>query len=113
ARIEKIKARADDYWKGTQQIVAVRNEAIAAAAGGAEAAAKIAKLNEEAIRIAREVTLPIVAELEPLANQIADFAKHNVEQQAAQAAREMAAAEWESLAIGIGTMLLLIATSML
>ncbi|MGY2908352.1 methyl-accepting chemotaxis protein [Bradyrhizobium sp. URHC0002] len=111
ARIEKIKARVEDYWKGTQQIVAVRNEAIAAAAGGAEAAAKIAKLNEEAIRIAREVTLPIVAELEPLANQIADFAKHNVEQQAAQAAREMAAAEWESLAIGIGTMLLLIATS--
>ena len=111
ARIEKIKARADDYWKGTQQIVAVRNEAIAAAAGGAEAAAKIAKLNEEAIRIAREVTLPIVAEIEPLANQIADFAKHNVEQQAAQAAREMATAEWESLAIGIGTMLLLIATS--
>ena len=111
ARIEKIKARADDYWKGTQQIVAVRNEAIAAAAGGAEAAAKIAKLNEEAIRIAREVTLPIVAELEPLANQIADFAKHSVEEQAAQAARDMATAEWESMAIGIGTMLLLIATS--
>ena len=111
ARIEKIKARADDYWKGTQQIVAVRNEVIAAAAGGAEAAAKIAKLNEEAIRIAREVTLPIVAELEPLANQIADFAKHSVEEQAAQAARDMATAEWESMAIGIGTMLLLIATS--
>jgi methyl-accepting chemotaxis protein len=111
ARIEKIKARADDYWKGTQQIVAVRNEVIAAAAGGAEAAAKIAKLNEEAIRIAREVTLPIVAELEPLVNQIADFAKHSVEEQAAQAVRDMATAEWESMAIGIGTMLLLIATS--
>ena len=111
ARIEKLKARAADYAKGAQQIADVRSAAVAAAGGGAEAAAQIAKLNAEAIRIAREVTLPIVAEIEPLANQIADFAKHSVEEQAAQAAREMAAAEWESMAIGIGTMLLLIGTS--
>ena len=111
ARIEKLKARAEDYSKGAQQIAAVRSEAIAAAGGGAEAGAKIAKLNEEAVRIAREITLPIAADLEPLANQIADFAKHGVEQQAAQAAREMAMAEWESMALGIGTVLLLIGTS--
>jgi len=111
ARIEKLKARAEDYSKGAQQIAAVRSEAIAAAGGGAEAVAKIAKLNEEALRIAREVTLPIAAELEPLANQIADFAKHGVEEQAAEAAREMATAEWESMALGIGTILLLIGTS--
>src|SRR5829696_4808476 len=59
ARIEKLKARAEDYSKGAQKIAAVRSEAIAAAGGGAEAVAKIAKLNEEAVRIAREVTLPI------------------------------------------------------
>ena len=110
ARIEKLKARAEEYFKGAQQIAAVRGEAIAAG-GGPDAAAKIAKLNDEVIRIAREVTLPIVAELEPLANQIAEFAKHNVEEQAAQGAREMAAAEWESLALGIGTVVLLIVTS--
>jgi methyl-accepting chemotaxis protein len=110
ARIEKLKARAEDYSKGAQQIAAVRGEAIAAA-GSAEGAPKIAKLNEEAVRIAREVTLPIAAELEPLANQIADFAKHSVAEQAAQAAKEMTAVEWESMAIGIGTMLLLIGTS--
>ena len=108
ARIEKLKARAGDYAKGSQQIAAVRGEVIAAAGGGAEAAARIAKLNEEAIRIAREVTLPIVAEIEPISNQIADFAKHSVEEQAAQAAKEMATAEWESMALGIGTVLLLI-----
>jgi methyl-accepting chemotaxis protein len=111
ARIEKLKARAADYAKGAEQIAKVRGEAIAAAGGGAESAARIAKLYEEVSRIAREVTLPIVAEIEPLSNQIAEFAKHSVEEQAAQAAREMAAAEWESLAIGIGTMLLLIGTS--
>jgi hypothetical protein len=110
ARIEKLKTRASDYSKGAQQISAVRAE-IVAAAGATDAAARIAKLNEEALRIAREVTLPIAAEIEPLANQIADFAKHGVEEQAAQAASEMATAEWESMALGIGTILLLIATS--
>src|SRR4029079_469177 len=59
ARIEKLKARAGDYAKGAQQIAAVRAEAIAVAGGGADAAARITKLNEEALRIAREVTLPI------------------------------------------------------
>ena len=63
------------------------------------------------MRIAREVALPIAAELEPLADQIAEFAKHSVEEQAAQAAHEMATAEWEALALGIGTILLLIVTS--
>jgi methyl-accepting chemotaxis protein len=110
ARIEKLKLRADEYARGAQQIAAVRAEAIAAG-GGADAAAKIVKLNEEAVRIARETTLPIAAELAPLADQIAEFAKHGVEEQAAQAAREMATAEWESMALGIGTIVLLIGTS--
>jgi methyl-accepting chemotaxis protein len=110
ARIEKLKARAGDYAKGAQQIVAVRTEAIAAA-GGADAAAKITKLNDEVMRIARDVTLPIVAELDPLANQIAEVAKHNLEAESAQGASEMATAEWEALALGIGTILLLIGSS--
>jgi hypothetical protein len=41
ARIEKLKARAADYAKGAQQVAAVRTEAIGAA-GGADAAARIA-----------------------------------------------------------------------
>jgi len=111
ARIEHLKTRAADYSKGAEQIAKVRGEAVAAAGGGADAAARVAKLNEEVMRIARDVTLPIVAEIEPLANQIADFAKHNVEEQSVQGAREMATAEWESLALGVGTVLLLIVTS--
>ena len=71
ARIEKLKARAQDYAKGAQQIASVRGEAIAAGAGGPDAAAKVAQLNEQAVRIAREVTLPIAGEIEGLANQIA------------------------------------------
>jgi len=109
-RVEKLKTRAAEYAKAAQQIAAVRGEAIAAA-GGADAAARIAKLNEEAIRIAREVTLPIAAELESLANQATDSAKRSVDQEAAQAAREMAAAEWQSMAMSLCTILLLIGTS--
>ena len=110
ARIEKLKLRADEYAKGAQQIAAARAEAVAAG-GSADVAAKLAKANEDVSRITREVTLPIAAELEPLANQIAEFAKHGVEEQAAQAAKEMATAEWEAMALGLGTILLLIVTS--
>jgi methyl-accepting chemotaxis protein len=111
ARIEKIKSRADEYAKGGQQIAAVRNEAIGLRAAGApDAADKIAKLNDEAIRIAREVTLPIAVELEQLANQVSDFAKKRVEEENAEAAREMALAERISLGVGICAMLVLVGT---
>ena len=111
ARIEKLKVKAGDYAKGAQQIAAIRSEVIAAASAGAEAAPKIAKLNEEAVRIAREVTLPIAAELETVANQIADFAKKKVDEETAQAAQEMASAEQMTMTVGLCTILLLIGTT--
>ena len=111
ARIEKLKSRADEYAKGAQQIAAVRNEAIALRASGTpDAADKIAKLNDEAVRIAREVTLPIAGELEQLANQVSDVAKKRVEEENAEAAREMALAERISLGVGICAMIVLLGT---
>ncbi len=117
ARIDKLKALAGDYAKGAQQISSVRSEAIlveaSRPAGGQlapEAAAKSAKLNDEAIRLAREVTLPIANEMETLANKIVDFAKLKTQEATAAAAQEMASAERASLAIGIAAALLLIAT---
>jgi methyl-accepting chemotaxis protein len=76
----------------------------------AEAIAKLAKLNDEAIRIARDVTLPIAAELDSLANKIVDYAKHKVEEENAAAVQEMSSAESTSLTIGLSAGLLLIAT---
>jgi methyl-accepting chemotaxis protein len=113
ARIEKLKKLAAAYVQGAQQIVAARAEAIGlgAAAAGSETAARIAKLNDEAKRIAREVTLPMVPELEALAGQIADFAKHRVEQENADFIMEMAGAERVSLTVGLCVILLLMATS--
>ena len=117
ARIEKLKSLASDYAKGAQQIAAVRSELIgidATRSGGAalsaDASARIAKLNDDAIRIAREVTLPVAAELELLANKAAEYAKHRVDEEIATAALEMASAERTSLAIGVSAALLLIGT---
>jgi methyl-accepting chemotaxis protein len=116
-RIEKVRGMAGDYAKGGQQIAAIRTELIgieAKRSAGtelpAEAIARIAKLNDEAIRIAREVTLPIATELEALANKTVDYAKHRVEEENAAAVQEMSSAERTSLAIGVATGLLLIGT---
>ena len=111
ARIEKLRTLAADYERGAGQIAAVRGEMIAAAGGGAEAAAKVAKLNEEAVSIAREVTLPIASEIEALANQVIDSAKKSVEEQTAQSAHAMASAERTSMIVGLCTALLLIGTT--
>ncbi|MBR1187342.1 methyl-accepting chemotaxis protein [Bradyrhizobium sp. AUGA SZCCT0160] len=110
ARVGKLKGLAVDYSKGGHQIAAVIGEAIGLGAAGASSDAQVAKLKGEAIRIAREVTLPIAAEIEKLANQIADFAKQRAQEENAEAAREMAAAERVSLAIGICSIVLLLAT---
>jgi methyl-accepting chemotaxis protein len=110
-RIEKLRTIAADYARGAGQIAAVRGEMIAASGGGAEAAAKVAKLNEEAVRIAREVTLPLASEIETLANQIINSAKMSVEEQTAQSAQRMAAAERTSMIVGLCTALLLIGTT--
>ncbi len=108
-RMAKLKTLAGDYAKGSQQIAALRAEVIAAGGqAAADAAAKVAKLNEDAGRIAREVTLPIAAEMEKLSNTIADFAQRKVDEEVAHAAQEMASAERTSLVISITTALLLI-----
>ncbi len=56
------------------------------------------------------MTLPIAAAAETLAAEIADFAKHKVEEENAEAAHEMAVAERTSLAIGVCAIVLLLAT---
>jgi methyl-accepting chemotaxis protein len=116
-RIAKVKALAGDYAKAIQQIGATRSELIGIEAKrpagselAAETTARIAKLNEEGIRISREVTLPMATELESLVNKIVEFAKHRVEEEIAAAAQEMSSAERTMLVIGLAVGLLLIAT---
>ncbi|MGE0285538.1 MAG: methyl-accepting chemotaxis protein [Bradyrhizobium sp.] len=114
-RMAKLKSRAEDYAKGSERLAAFRSEIIATearrAAGGepaAEASAKLAKLNEEAGRFAREVTLPIAAEMESLSDTISSFAQRKVDEEIVHASQEMASAERVSLAISVVAALLLI-----
>jgi methyl-accepting chemotaxis protein len=114
-RIEKLKTLISDYARGLQEIAAIRNEVIGIegkrSAGSelpAEAVTRVARLNDDAARIARERTLPIAAELETLAAKIADFAKHRVDEENTAVLQELSSAERNALVIGIAAALLLI-----
>ncbi|MGV7219070.1 methyl-accepting chemotaxis protein [Bradyrhizobium sp. UFLA05-112] len=104
ARIEKLKSLSADYLKGAQQIGSIRSEMIAATSADA---ARVAKLTEESLRIAREVTLPISTEMDGLTGQIADFARHRSEEEIAGSAQEMASSEHIGTVVGICAALVL------
>ena len=114
ARIEKLRSRAQEYLNGAKQISAVRGEVIALRQAGSSASAetneKIAKLNEEALRIAREVTLPIADDMEALAHKITEFARASAEEARSSADAEAVSVERMSLTAGIAVALLLIGT---
>ncbi|MBR0827389.1 HAMP domain-containing protein [Bradyrhizobium manausense] len=106
ARLQKLKSLAPDYLRGVQQLASIRSEAIAAT--GPDAAARLATLAEEIARVTREVTLPMAAEMDTTANQVAEFATHRSEEEVAAAAREMTASERLGIVVGSCAMLVLI-----
>lgn len=105
-RMEKLKSLAADYGKAAQQIAGVRGEAVAAS--GPDGATRTAKLNEEDIRIAREVTLPIADQLDALVSQIADYARHKSDEDSTAAAAQMRSSEQIVTAVGAFAALVLI-----
>ncbi|WP_375161528.1 methyl-accepting chemotaxis protein [Bradyrhizobium sp. RDT46] len=106
ARMEKLRSLAADYAKAAQQIAAVRGEALAAS--GADGAPRAAKLNEDAIRIARELTLPIAAQLDGLIGQIAEYANLRSEEKNAAAAAQMKSSERLAILVGALAMFVLV-----
>ena len=116
ARIEKMKALADDYVSSTgRPIAGLQKEVVAIEAkrgpGGELAAdleARLVKLRGEERHFARDVGIPITKELEELGNKVSEFAKHRVEQETAVAQQEMSSAERNSLVIGLAAGLVLI-----
>jgi methyl-accepting chemotaxis protein len=114
-RIEKLKTLIGDYARRAQEIVVIRNEVIGieakrSASGElpAEAVTRIAKLNDDAARIAREGTLPIATELDSLVTKIVDFAMHRVNEENVAVLQELSSAERNAWVIGITAALLLI-----
>ena len=117
-RATKVNAMLSDYANKALEIAKVREEALVIEAGQAtgsdipaEVMARVTKLDEEAKRIAREVTLPIAKDLESRAGQIVDFANTRVEEEHARAGDEMGSAEHKSMMIGLVVALILIGTS--
>ncbi|ULK96166.1 methyl-accepting chemotaxis protein [Bradyrhizobium sp. I71] len=106
ARMEKLRSLAANYAKAAQQIAGVRGEALAA--NGADGPARAAKLNEDVVRIAREVTLPIAGELDVLIGQIADYARHKSDEKNAAAAVQMKSSEQLAMLVGTLAMLVLV-----
>jgi methyl-accepting chemotaxis protein len=110
-RVEKMKSKVGEYATRAQDIAAIRKEIITLTAGGqlsAEATAKVQQLNGEAVRIARDVTLPLAAELEELANKVVDFAKERTLAEIAAMQQEMTSVERLSMTIGVLVALVLI-----
>jgi methyl-accepting chemotaxis protein len=116
ARIERMKALADEYVKHTAlEIVGLQKEVVAIEAKrspsgelAADLEGRLIKLRGEEVHFARDIGLPVAKELEELADKVSDFAKHRVEQETAVAQQEMSSAERNSLVIGFIAGLLMI-----
>lgn len=108
-RMERVRSLIDQYLAGAKEIVSIRNEAIQLANGAdAGAGARVAALNEQAARIAREKTLPIAAELEGLVAKAAATAEEAAHKQQAIAEQAMSSAEHLNIAVGAVAILVLI-----
>ena len=110
-RIKRLGVLLEDLYQGKDKIEDVRNQAIALEAKKSpDSAAELARLSDEVARIRKELTLPISAEIETVANKIVDFTKARAEEQRIVADAEAASVERMSLFAGIAVALLLIGT---
>jgi len=99
-RVEKMKALTDQYVSAVRKIEAVKGQIFALGASP-ESATRQRELNEEAARIAREVTLPIAAQLETISDDIVSAVEKLVKEQVAAAESDMTHAERIGLVIGL------------
>ena len=60
-RAQRVKTLVEQYWAGAKEIAAIKEQIVGL---GADATSRIAELNQEVARIARERTLPLANEME-------------------------------------------------
>jgi methyl-accepting chemotaxis protein len=113
ARAEKVKSLFDQYFAGAKEISAVKAQAIdlQSRASAPDTASRVADLDAQALRIARERTLPLVGEMEKLFDQIEEVTTKNTKDEAEKATAEMASAERIGLVIGGIAVLVLIGSA--
>ena len=114
ARMEKIKELLNQFAADAREIAALKGRAIdLQTKNGADAGTRIAELNAQAGRIARERTLPIVAEIEKLAAEVQEIAIKLSATETENSMQSLVTAEHIGLAIGLLTALILIGSALL
>jgi methyl-accepting chemotaxis protein len=114
ARMEKIKELLNQFTAGAREIAALKGRAIdLQTKNEADAGTRIAELNAQAGRIARERTLPIVAEIEKLAAEVQEIAIKLSATETENSMQSLVTAERIGLAVGLLTALILIGSALL
>ena len=108
-RVEKLRSLVDQYLAGTREIAALKTEVFdLESQKSAEAGPRIAALNEQAGRVAREKTLPLASAMDAAINKTAQLAEEMAAKELARAEQEMTSAERLNLGIGILAMVVLV-----
>jgi methyl-accepting chemotaxis protein len=111
-RAQRVRTLIDQYWAGAKEIAATKEQIFELESrGGADSAARIADLNQQAARIARERTLPLAAEMEDTINKVVDATKAKAETEHENALLAMASAERLSIGMGVFVVIVLIGSA--
>ncbi|MCW5693949.1 MAG: HAMP domain-containing protein [Pseudolabrys sp.] len=110
-RMQKVGGLIEQYAAGARKIAAMQAGIITnTASGTADGAGRAATLLEEREKFAREVTLPIAAELNRLVEEISKNARNLANTENEHAAEAMTRAEQVSMIVGLAAILVLIAS---
>ncbi len=111
-RMEKIKTLAEQYAAGAKKLATMQGEIIKIGdSGAADAVARIAELTNQREKFAREVTLPIAAQLDELTEKVRGIANDLAEKEVSNAAQTMSSSEQIVIAVGVVAILVLIGSS--
>jgi methyl-accepting chemotaxis protein len=99
------------YAAASKELAAIRMPALSLDSSNPNALARIAEINAQAQRFAREKTLPMVAELEKIIDSMDATASELARQEVVHAAEEMAAAERNGWIIGLIAIAILIGSA--
>src|SRR5947199_7852783 len=111
-RAQRVKTLVDQYWTASKEIATTKEQIFELESrGGTDTAARIADLNQQAARIARERTLPLAAEMEEAINKTVEGTKAKADKDQERALEAMASAERVSIGMGVFVVIVLIGSA--
>jgi methyl-accepting chemotaxis protein len=111
-RAQRVKTLIDQYWAGAKEIAATKEQIFEVESrGGGDAATRIADLNQQAARIARERTLPLASEMEDTINKVVEVTKAQADKEHEHALAAMASSERLGIGMGVFVVVVLIGSA--